>query len=296
MASITRRNALKSAGLGVAALGMGGTGMSGTMVTNLASGVPPIVPADRQFGTLRVGMASYSMHKFGYPAVLAACRRLGIHQLSLKDAHLPLTSTAEEIESALQAAQAAEVAITSCGVVYLKDDDASMQKALDYAHALRVGVMVIGVSHAMLPRLDRVVKRNPSQLKLAIHNHGPNDKLFPSPLEVYRAVQGLDRRIGLCMDLGHTFRMHENLIADLNHTRDRLYSIHFKDLESGDVKAKGVPVGTGALPTIPVLRHLGAMPYTGEVQLEYESEEDDPIPGMAESFGFMRGVLQSGRG
>ncbi|MHB8735607.1 MAG: sugar phosphate isomerase/epimerase family protein [Terriglobales bacterium] len=289
MKTVSRRTALKSAGLGVAALGLGRTAGA-----SLSLDPPPVVPADRQFGTLRVGMASYSMHKFGYPAVLAACRRLGIHQLSLKDAHLPLTSTAEEIETALQAAQAAGVTITSCGVVYLKDDDSSMQKALDYAHALHVEVMVIGVSQAMLPRLDRVVKQNTSALKLAIHNHGPHDKLFPSPLEVYQAVQGLDRRIGLCMDLGHTFRMHEDLIADLNRTRDRLYSIHFKDLESDDVKAKGVPVGTGALPIIPVLRHLVAMSYTGEVQLEYESEMDDPIPGMAESFGFMRGVLQSG--
>src|SRR5437764_161231 len=121
----------------------------------------------------------------------------------------------------------------------------------------------------------------------------PNDKRFPSPLEVYDAVKGLDRRIGLCMDIGHTFRMHEDLVADVKKTHDRLYSMHFKDLDSDHIDAKGVPVGTGVLPIIPLLRELVRSGYKEEIQLEYEVEAKDPLPGMAESLGFMRGVLQS---
>lgn len=33
------------------------------------------------------------------------------------------------------------------------------------------------------------------------------------------------------------------------------------------------------------------MGYKGNLALEYESEGDDPLPAMMESFGFMRGVL-----
>jgi sugar phosphate isomerase/epimerase len=106
-------------------------------------------------------------------------------------------------------------------------------------------------------------------------------------------VKGLDRRIGLCMDIGHTFRMHEDLVADVKKTHDRLYSMHFKDLDSDHIDAKGVPVGRGALPIIPLLNELLRSGYKEEVQLEYEVEPKDPVPGMAESFGFMRGVLQT---
>ena len=94
------------------------------------------------------------------------------------------------------------------------------------------------------------------------------------------------------MDIGHTFRMHEDLVDDVKKTRDRLYSMHFKDLDSDRIDAKVVPVGTGVLPIIPLLRELVRSNYTGEVQLEYEVEPKDPLPGAAESLGFMRGALQ----
>jgi sugar phosphate isomerase/epimerase len=143
----------------------------------------------------------------------------------------------------------------------------------------------------MLPLLDKVIRNY--ELKAAIHNHGPNDKLFPSPLEVYDAISGLDHRIGVCIDIGHTFRMHEDLVADVKKTRDRLYSMHMKDLDSDHIDAKGVPVGTGVLPIVPLLRELVRSGYSGEVQLEYEVEPKDPLPGIAESLGFMRGSLQT---
>ena len=93
------------------------------------------------------------------------------------------------------------------------------------------------------------------------------------------------------MDLGHTFRMHEDLVSDVKKTSDRLYSMHLKDLESDQVDAKGVPVGMGVMPIVPVLRELVRSGYKGEVQLEYEIEPKDPFAGMAESLGFVRGAL-----
>jgi sugar phosphate isomerase/epimerase len=205
--------------------------------------------------------------------------------------HLPLTATAEQRRQVRQQAQDLGLTITSCGVIYLKNDADSMHEALDYVRELGASVAVIGVSRDMLPTLDKVIRDY--DLKAAIHNHGPKDKLFPSPLEVYEAIRAMDRRIGICMDIGHTFRMHEDLVADVNKTKERLYSMHFKDLDSDHVDAKGVPVGTGAVPIISLLRELLHLRYAGEIQLEYEVEPKDPVPGMAESLGFMRGSLQT---
>jgi sugar phosphate isomerase/epimerase len=218
-------------------------------------------------------------------------KRLGVRYLSLKEVHLPLTSTPDQRREVRRQAEELGLTITSCGVIYLKDDEASMRQAFDYVRDLGASIAVVGVSRDQLPTLDKAIRSY--DLKAAIHNHGPNDKRFPSPLEVYDAIKGLDRKIGVCMDVGHTFRMHEDLVSDLKKTNDRLYSIHFKDLDSDHADAKGVPVGTGVMPVIPVLRELVRSGYTGEVQLEYEIEPKDPVPGMAESLGFMRGALQS---
>ena len=248
------------------------------------------VSDDKQFHGLRVGVASYSLRDFPLTEALQNIRRLGVNYLSLKDIHLPLSSPPEQVRQVRQQAEDLGLSITSCGVIYLKNDEAQMHRAFDYVQDLGASIAVVGVSRDMLPLLDKVI--GSYELKVAIHNHGPKDKLFPSPLEVYEAVKGLDRRIGLCMDIGHTFRMHEDLVDDVKKTRDRLYSMHFKDLDSDHVEAKGVPVGTGVLPTISLLRELLHPAYPGELQLEYEVEPKDPLLGMAESLGFMRGALQ----
>jgi sugar phosphate isomerase/epimerase len=269
-------------------------GAAGALVTasraSLRTG-PEQATDDKQFHGLRVGAASYSLRRFSLDQALAATQRMGIHYISLKDVHLPVTSTADQIAEAKRKTADYGITITSCGVLYLKDSDDDMRRALDYVHALGASVAVVGVSRQMLPRLNQIIANY--DLKAAIHNHGPGDKLFPSPLEVFDAVQSFDRKIGLCMDLGHTFRLGEDLVSDVRKTRERLYSMHFKDLDSRAVKAKGVPVGMGVMPIIPLLRELLTMHYKGEVQLEYEVEENDPVPGMEESFGFMRGVLQT---
>ena len=278
----TRRSVMKAAALGAAC----------SAIRPLASFAQNSSSNDdKQFHGLRVGVCSYSLRSFPVTEALQDTKRLGVHYVSLKEVHLPLSSTPEQRKQLRQQAADLGLSITSCGVIYLKDAEADMRQAFDYVRDLGALIAVVGVSHDQLPTLDKVIRSY--DLKAAIHNHGPNDKRFPSPLEVYDAIKGLDRKIGVCMDIGHTFRMHEDLVSDIKKTSDRLYSMHFKDLESDHVDAKGVPVGTGVMPIIPVLRELLRSGYTGEIQLEYEIEPKDPLPGMAESLGFMRGALQN---
>lgn len=280
--TLSRRSMLKSAAL---------AGACGALRPLMSFAQSSTSGDDKQFHGLRVGVCTYSLRSFPLAETLQDIKRLGVRYLSLKEIHLPLSSTTEQRKQVRQQAEDLGLSITSCGVIYLKNDETQMRQALDYVRDLGASVAVVGVNHDMLPNLDKVIRDY--QLKAAIHNHGPHDKLFPSPLEVYDAIKGLDKRIGVCMDIGHTFRMHEDLVDDVKKTFDRLYSMHFKDLESDHIDAKGVPVGTGVMPIIPLLRELVRSGYSGEVQLEYEVEAKDPMPGMAESLGFMRGALQS---
>jgi len=278
----TRRSVMKAA--------VGGAALSA--IRPFASFAADSRPSDdKQFHGLRVGVCSYSLRSFPAAQALQDIRRLGVRFLSLKEVHLPLNSTPDERKQLRQQAEDLGLSITSCGVIYLKDTEPEVRQAFDYVRDLGASIAVVGLYREQLAMLDKVIRSY--DLKAAIHNHGPNDKRFPSPLEVYDAIKGLDKKIGVCMDIGHTFRMHEDLVSDIKKTSDRLYSMHFKDLESDHVEAKGVPVGTGVMPIVPVLRELVRSGYTGEVQLEYEIDPKDPLPGAAESLGFMRGALQS---
>lgn len=290
--SWTRRSVLKSAALGAAVGAMRPlAALAQAPAAPAAPASANTLPDEKQFPHLKVGICSYSLRSIPAAEALQDIQRLGVRSFSLKDVHLPQTSTPEQRRDFRKQAEQLGLTIHSCGVIYMKNDEAEMRKAFDYVKDLGAPIVVVGVSKEMLPALDKVIKGY--DIKAAIHNHGPNDKLFPSPLEIYDAIQPFDKKIGVCMDIGHTFRMHEDLVADAKKLHDRLYSIHFKDLESGDIKAKGVPVGTGVLPIVPLLRELVQSHYAGEVQLEYEVDAKDPLPGSAESLGFIRGVLQS---
>jgi sugar phosphate isomerase/epimerase len=280
--ALTRRSILKSVAVTAAYSAV-------SPIASLAA--VPDTNDDKQFHGLRVGVCSYSLRAFPLAEALQDIKRVGVRYLSLKEVHLPLSSTPEQRKQVRQQAEDLGLSITSCGVIYLKNDEAEMRQALDYVRDLGATVAVVGVNRDMLPLLDKVIRNY--ELKAAIHNHGPKDPRFPSPLEVYDAIKGLDRRIGVCMDIGHTFRMHEDLVEDAKKMHDRLYSMHFKDLDSDQIDAKGVPVGTGVLPIIPLLRELVHSGYSQEVQLEYEVEPKDPMPGIGESLGFMRGSLQA---
>jgi sugar phosphate isomerase/epimerase len=60
-----------------------------------------------------------------------------------------------------------------------------------------------------------------------------------------------------------------------------------------------VPVGDGKLPIPQIFAQLVKIKYNGSVNLEYEIDPNNPLPGMKKSFTYMRGVLaklQSGQG
>jgi sugar phosphate isomerase/epimerase len=71
----------------------------------------------------------------------------------------------------------------------------------------------------------------------------------------------------------------------------RVFDIHMKDLADLSKKESQVAVGDGKMPVRAIFEALNAIGYKGYVDLEYEIQENDPLPGMVKSFAFMRGVL-----
>ena len=128
-------------------------------------------------------------------------------------------------------------------------------------------------------------------IKIAVHNHGPEDKHFPTPQSVLAVVKNMDPRCGLCIDIGHTSRTGVDLVESIAEAGPRLLDMHAKDLADPKVKESQVPVGDGKLPIPQIFLQLIKMKYSGCVNLEYEVQADNPLPGMQKSFSYMRGVL-----
>ena len=239
---------------------------------------------------VKLGVASYSLRNFSRAQAIQMTKALGTRFINLKSVHLPYDASPAEITAARREVEAAGLEIVGGGMITFETDtDEGVRKYFDYAKTAGMPLIVGTCKPTVLSRIEKFVKQY--DIKLAIHNHGPEDPDFPSPYDALKAVQGMDPRMGLCIDIGHTVRTGTDVVRSVADAGPRLLDMHAKDLRDLKVAESQCIVGEGKMPIAEIFRQLLAMGYSGYVNLEYEIEPDDPMPGMRQSFAFMRGVL-----
>jgi sugar phosphate isomerase/epimerase len=281
--SLSRRDFVRSGALVAAA--------ASKDVFAAASGRPP---AD-EGSAIRLGVASYTFRNFSRAQMISYLKQLNVPALNAKDVKDHLPTDPQEEEAALADYAASSIKLHAAGTIYFaKDEDADIRSKFEYCRRAGIGVIVAGdPATETLPRIEKFVKEY--DIRIAIHNHGPEDKLWHSPLDVLKAVKGLDPRIGCCIDVGHTVRAGTDVVQAIHEVGARVFNVHMKDLTNFQSKESQVAVGEGIMPLKKIFEALGAIKYKGFVDLEYEVHPDDPMPGAIASFAYMRGVL-SGMG
>ncbi len=248
---------------------------------------------DSEWDNFKVGVASYTFRKFSLDDTIKAMKRLNLHYISIKDFHLPLTSTTAERQAAMQKLTEAGITPLSCGNITMQNDEANIRQAFQYAKDCNMPAIVCSPHPDSMPILDRMVKE--FDIQLAIHNHGPEDKRFPSPYDVMKAVRGFDQRIGLCIDVGHTARAKVNPAEAILKCKERLYDLHFKDINSTAPNGSTIEAGRGVLDLPAIVRSLKKIRYDRLVSIEFEGWGDDPIPAVAETMGYAKALLTAGK-
>jgi inosose dehydratase len=246
-----------------------------------AEGAAPRVPFD-------LGIASYTFRMFPLEQAIAMTARLGVRKLTLKDMHLPMNVTPQQMEAVREKMKAAGVELSSCGVVYMRTED-EVRRGFAYARLAGITMMVGVPEPQLLGLAEEQVKE--TGIALAIHNHGPDNPRFPSPESAYRSIEKMDRRMGLCIDVGHTQRLGLDPAVEIERFFDRLLDVHIKDVSAADAKGTTVEIGRGVIDTPKLLKTLVRLGYSKTIHFEHEKDEKDPLPGLAESVGYVRGVL-----
>src|SRR6266850_381748 len=246
-------------------------------------------PADES--PIRFGVASYTFRNFTRAQMIAFLKQRNVLALNAKDVKDHLPTDPQQEAAALADYAAAGVKLHAAGTIYFpKDEDADIRGKFEYCKRAAIPVIVAGdPAPETLPRIEKFVKEY--DIRFAIHNHGPEDKLWHSPLDVLKAVKGLDPRIGCCIDVGHTVRAGIDVVQAIHAAGPRLFNVHMKDLTDFQSKDSQVPVGDGVMPVKRIFEALIAIKYKAFVDLEYEIHPDDPMPGVISSFAYMRGVL-----
>jgi sugar phosphate isomerase/epimerase len=276
----SRRQFLKTAGFG-AAVSLAGAG-------GRLSEVKGAVAAQKTKPQFELGLASYTFRKYGLDDTLAMTKRLGLKYVAFKSYHLPLESTPEQISAVVEKVKEAGLELYGGGVIYMKNES-EVNRAFDYAKAAGMKVIIGVPNHDLLPLVDKKVRQH--DIKVAIHNHGPTDKVYPTPQSAYEKIKDLDKRIGLCIDIGHTQRADVDPSVSAQEFADRLLDVHIKDVSQASADGRAVEIGRGVIDIPKFLRTLLKINYSGITSFEYEKDADDPLAGVAESVGYVRGAL-----
>jgi sugar phosphate isomerase/epimerase len=248
-------------------------------------------PSANDASPIRLGLASYTFRNFSRAQMIGFMKQLNVFALNAKDVKDHLPTAPQEEATALADYAAAAIKLHAAGAIYFaKDEDADIRSKFEYCKRAGIGVIVAGdPTPETLPRIEKFVKEY--DIRIAIHNHGPEDKLWHAPLDVLKAVKNMDPRIGCCIDVGHTVRAGTDVVQAIHETGPRLFNVHMKDLTNFESKESQVAVGDGIMPVRKMFEALIATGYKGFVDLEYEIHPDDPMPGIIASFAYMRGVL-----
>ncbi len=264
---------------------------SACAAAGLALGAPaPMRAQPAAAPAVRLGVASYSLREFPRARAIAMVRALGTPYVNVKSVHADYALPAAELAAARREFEAAGLQLVGGGTItFAQDTDDDVRRYFEYARALGLPLIVATCDPAILPRVARFAARY--DVRVAIHNHGPEDRHYPAPADALRHVKGMDPRMGLCIDVGHTARTGADVVQAIADAGPRLLDMHAKDLRDLTARDSQCVVGEGRIPFPEIFRQLQAMRYVGFVNLEYEIDAADPLPGMQRSLAYLRGVL-----
>lgn len=238
----------------------------------------------------KIAVAGSNFMKFNADTTIQMVQKLHIPNLCIKSTHLPFDSTDDEIRSFQTKLSDAGVSGVSTGLIYMRKTS-DVDKAFEYAERIGVKLIIGTPNHELLPYVEQKVKEY--DIYYAIHIHGPDLKLYPHATDVMEHIEVLDKRIGICLDIGHDARDGFDPAEDLRKYHHRIYDIQIKDITAADQSGRTCEMGRGVLDIPHFVKVLRDVKYSGFCTFEFEKDQEDPLAGLAESIGYFNGVLDA---
>lgn len=273
MNSISRRNFLK---------------VTGVAAATTAMSLPNIAHAAAPYGNLRMGLQSYSLRHFSFDEAIQKINELGLHHVELYPGHLSHNIDAEALKEAQKKLSDLDIHCDAYGVINFKADEATARKVFDFAKALNMISISANPSMDSFDMLDKLVEE--FQIPIAIHNHGPQDKKWGLPEQIYAAVKDHHPLIGSCTDTGHFLRSGVDPVDAIKLLKGRVFGLHVKDFVSEEEEAIA---GDGKLNLKALIAELNEQEFKGTCSIEYELDKEDPIAGIQKGLDNIKAAVKS---
>lgn len=229
---------------------------------------------DDPYGGFKMGAQSYSFRKFSFEDSLAELKKLGLDRMEFCSVHFPPAAGHDNFPHVKKTIEDAGVNVVCFGVEGFTDDHDANRVKFEFAKALDIGVLTADPTPKSFDSLDKLTEE--FGIKIAIHNHGPNAR-YNTVEDTLRAVKDHSPMIGGCVDTGHVIRSAEKPHEVITALGDRVISLHLKDwVHGGDEQI----LGNGDMDLVEVAKALKALNFDGPLNLEFELDSENPVPGM----------------
>ena len=239
---------------------------------------------------LNLGIQLYSLRGYKVDEAMKHARDIGFRFVEFYGDMFPVNSDAAAI--AAMKKKLADLGLTASahGVNGFGGDAAANRKVFEFAKAAGIPCISADPSPEAFKSLDELVKE--FDIRIAIHNHGPKHR-YNKVVDVLKAIEGHDERIGACADLGHYIRSGEKPTEVIRLLKGRLYGIHLKDFQDMQDVTKGVILGKGHLDVPAVMAALVQtnFPKNGALSLEYEENPETPLADIRQCYAVAADAL-----
>lgn len=235
---------------------------------------------DDKYGGWPIGVQSYSLRNFDFLEAVRHIEGMGVHYVEFYGKHLGLNASDDEIAEKKKVLASAKITLNAHGVNGFSKDHAANRKVFEFAKKAGIRNITANPQKDSFDSLDKLVDE--FDIRIAIHNHGPG-ALYDKADDTLNAVKDHDKRIGACVDTGHTIRSGESPVEVIEMLGDRVFALHIKDdTHKGDKGSHNVVIGEANLDVVGVFKALKKIkfPADGSISLEYESNPANPIDDM----------------
>lgn len=235
-----------------------------------------LAAAARETGLPPLGIQIYSLRGYPVEEALRHAKDLGFEQVEFFGGMYPVSSDAAAIAAMNARLAGLGLTISAHGVNGFGADATANKKVFAFAKEAGIRTITADPSPDSFDSLESLVKE--FDIRIAIHNHGPRHR-YNKAIDVLRAIEGRDERIGACADLGHFIRSGEDPVEVIRLLAGRLYGVHLKDFAEMQDKSRGVILGRGHLdvPAVFAALERARFPEDGALSLEYEENPQNPL-------------------
>jgi sugar phosphate isomerase/epimerase len=231
-----------------------------------------------------LGFQSYSLRHFSSrDAFMREAEKLGLNYVELYRGHLKPSAPLGEVRTVRDGLAAIGLKVNAYGVEKLTADSESNEALFKFGKELGITSLSASPTKDAFPSLNRLVKQY--DIKIAIHNHGPEDEQWRRPEWILEAVKDLDPRIGACVDTGHYLRAGITPVEAIEMLSSRVLGVHLKDF---DANLREVIPGDGEINLDETLDALKRIGFDGPLSLEYEEHPENPVPQMQQAIRRVR--------